>query len=114
MSKDLTISVLMDFYGDLLTEKQRDTLDLYYNKDYSLAEIAEDLDISRQGVRDFIKRGEKQLHDFENVLKMEERFNLITKEAEDIELLINQINSVNVIEKKTKILEKLKKIKKAL
>ena len=34
MSKDLTISVLMDFYGDLLTEKQRDTLDLYYNKDY--------------------------------------------------------------------------------
>ena len=114
MSKDLSIGILLDFYGDLLTEKQRDTLDLYYNKDYSLAEIAEDLDISRQGVRDFIKRGEKQLHDFEDSLKMEQRFNIITKEAEDIEKLLSEMNSVNVVEKKAKVSEKINKIKKAL
>lgn len=114
MSKDLTISVLMDFYGDLLTEKQRDTLDLYYNKDYSLAEIAEDLDISRQGVRDFIKRGEKQLYEFENTLKLAERFDVITKQVQAIEILLNEMNSVNAVTKKVNIMEKLEKIKKAL
>ena len=43
MSKDLSVNVLMDFYSELLTEKQRDTMDLYYNNDYSLAEIAQAL-----------------------------------------------------------------------
>ena len=114
MSKDLTISVLMDFYGDLLTEKQRDTLDLYYNKDYSLAEIAEDLDISRQGVRDFIKLGEKQLYEFENTLKLAERFDVITKQVQAIEILLNEMNSVNAVTNKVNIMEKLEKIKKAL
>ncbi|MDY3929251.1 MAG: sigma factor-like helix-turn-helix DNA-binding protein [Clostridia bacterium] len=114
MSKDLSVGVLMDFYSDLLTEKQRDTLDLYYNKDYSLAEIAEDLEISRQGVRDFIKRGEKQLHDFEETLKMAERFKKITKEVNEIEALVNETNSLNVDEKKVNITRKLKKIKEAL
>ncbi len=104
----------MDFYGDLLTEKQRDTLDLYYNKDYSLAEIAEDLDISRQGVRDFIKRGEKQLYEFENTLKLAERFDVITKQVQAIEILLNEMNSVNAVTKKVNIMEKLEKIKKAL
>lgn len=58
MEKDLSIAVLLDFYGDLLTEKQARAIDLYYNEDLSLAEIAEPLGISRQGVRDSIKRGE--------------------------------------------------------
>ena len=59
MEKDLSIAVLLDFYGDLLTEKQARAIDLYYNEDLSLAEIAEPLGISRQGVRDSIKRGER-------------------------------------------------------
>ena len=75
MSKDLSISVLMDFYGELLTDKQKDTLELYYDRDYSLAEIAQDMDISRQGVRDFIKRGEKQLCEFEEKLEMVRKYN---------------------------------------
>ena len=114
MSKDLTISVLMDFYGDLLTEKQRDTLDLYYNKDYSLAEIAEELGVSGGGVRDFIERGEKQLYEFENTLKLAERFDVITKQVQAIEILLNEMNSVNAVTKKVNIMEKLEKIKKAL
>lgn len=48
LPKDLSISMLMDFYGELLTPKQRDALDLYYNQDFSLAEIAQHMDISRQ------------------------------------------------------------------
>ena len=85
MSKDLSISVLMDFYGDLLTQKQRDTLDLYYNKDFSLAEIAQDLDISRQGVRDFIKKGENQLIEYETKLKSVEKYNTISKKLTQLE-----------------------------
>ena len=87
MSKDLSISVLMDFYGDLLTQKQRDTLDLYYNKDFSLAEIAQDLDISRQGVRDFIKKGENQLIEYETKLKLVEKYNTISKKLSELEII---------------------------
>ena len=89
MSKDLSISVLMDFYGELLTDKQRDTLDLYYNRDYSLAEIAQDLDISRQGVRDFIKRGEKQLAEFEEKLGMADKYEKISADIERLESLLD-------------------------
>lgn len=75
MAKNLEITVLLDFYGDMLTAKQRDFLDLYYNEDLSLAEIAENVGITRQGVRDAIKRAECQLIDMEQRLKFAERFN---------------------------------------
>ena len=70
MAKDLRISFLLDFYGDMLTDTQREVVDAYYNEDLSLAEIAQDRDITRQGVRDAIKRAEQQL------LEMEERLGL--------------------------------------
>lgn len=72
MSKNFEISVLLDLYGKLLTEKQFDMLDFYYNNDFSLAEIAEHYNISRQGVHDSIKRGEELLLDYEKVLKLSE------------------------------------------
>lgn len=72
MSKNFEISVLLDLYGKLLTEKQYDMLDLYYNDDFSLAEIAEHYDISRQGVYDSIKRGEELLINYEKVLRLSE------------------------------------------
>ncbi len=65
MAKDLNISVLLDFYGDVLTVKQRDVMEQYYNDDLSLSEIADNFSISRQGVRDSIKRGETVLLDLE-------------------------------------------------
>ncbi len=112
MSKDLSVSVLMDFYGELLTDKQRDTLDLYYNRDYSLAEIAEDLDISRQGVRDFIKRGEKQLYEFEEKLGMVKKYDKITTEIEALEHLVEVNRTViarSFIDEAAAHLEKIKK-----
>lgn len=74
MGKDLTITVLLDFYGELLTKKQSEALKLYYDEDCSLSEIADNMSISRQGARDFIKRGEVQLGEFEDKLKLAERF----------------------------------------
>lgn len=75
MAKDLQIPLLYDFYGEMLTDKQRDMIEQYYHGDLSLAEIAEGAGISRQGVRDSVKRAELQL------LEMEERLGLAAKQA---------------------------------
>ena len=66
--KDLTISILLDAYGALLTERQRELVDLYYNEDLSLAEISENTGITRQGVRDGIKKSEAFLRECEEKL----------------------------------------------
>ena len=71
--KNLEVAVLLDFYSELLTDKQRDVIDLYYNEDLSLAEIAEHESITRQGVRDSIKRGEQVLFEMENALRLAEK-----------------------------------------
>ena len=65
MSKNLDMCRLLDLYGGLLTEKQFDIMDLYYNDDLSLGEIADHYDISRQGVHDAIKRGDEALAEYE-------------------------------------------------
>ncbi len=65
MAKDLYICALLDFYGPFLSEKQRALAEHYYNEDLSLGEIAENEGITRQGVRDLIKRAEMQLKRFE-------------------------------------------------
>lgn len=74
MAKDLKISYLLDFYGDMLTQKQREVIGAYYNEDLSLAEIAQEWDITRQGVRDAIKRAEQQLFEMEERLGLARRF----------------------------------------
>lgn len=91
MAKDLTVSILMDFYGQLLTEKQLTALDMYYNEDLSLSEIADEFGISRQGVRDNIKRGEKLLSDYEEKLGLAKRFLDIESEMEEMNRIINTL-----------------------
>ena len=71
--KDLKVSLLLDFYGGILTDKQLDALELYYNEDLSLAEIAQHTKITRQGVRDSIKRGEAILFEMEEKLGFYEK-----------------------------------------
>lgn len=79
MAKDLYISALLDVYGEFLSEKSRTLTEYYYNDDLSLSEIAENEGITRQGVRDNIKRAELQLKELEakcgyckNFLKLKE------------------------------------------
>jgi predicted DNA-binding protein YlxM (UPF0122 family) len=74
LAKDFSVALLLDFYGDMLTEKQREFLEYYYNEDLSLAEIALNEGISRQGVRDAIKRAEHQLYGMEERLSLAARF----------------------------------------
>ena len=83
-TKNLKISTLLDYYGELLTEKQKDLLELYYNEDLSLGEIAELKGITRQGVRDAIKRGEAFLFELEEKLKLVEKMTDLLKMFEYI------------------------------
>ena len=91
MGKNLEIALLLDFYGDILTEKQRNMVDYYYNDDLSLAEIAENEGITRQGVRDAIKRAEAQMLDLEERLGLARRFRCI---CEDADLIIELAESI--------------------
>jgi len=70
MEKFTRISLLLDIYGNLLKGRRREVLSLYYNEDYSLTEIAEFFDITKQGVRDFLLKGEKELLAYEDCLGM--------------------------------------------
>ncbi len=72
--KNLNIGYLLDFYGDILSERRRDALDFYYNNDMSLSEIAEEMGISRQGVRDLIKKAEDELLFYEEKLGLAKKF----------------------------------------
>jgi predicted DNA-binding protein YlxM (UPF0122 family) len=73
-TKDLSVAYLLDFYGDVLSDRKRQVLDDYYNNDLSLAEIAADLGISRQGVRELIKKAEEELNFYEQKLHLAQRF----------------------------------------
>ena len=95
MAKNLEISLLLDFYGDMLTEKQRDVVELYYNEDLSLAEIATHSGITRQGVRDSINRAESQLLDYEDRLRLAGRFRKIQAYLDEITDLAKDIERIN-------------------
>ena len=85
----LTMTLLYDYYGELLTEKQRQLFDLYYNQDYSLSEIAQTAGISRQGVHDTLARAEQLLEGYEQALgciardrRLEAALGTITRSAQ--------------------------------
>ena len=89
MDKIYYITLLLDFYGELLTEKQRSVMASYYFDDYSLNEIAEEHSITKQAVQDMIKRTEKLLKQYEEKLMLvdkylerKEKVEIITKELD--------------------------------
>ncbi len=79
--KNYTVGLLLDIYGELLTQRQKDILDLYYNDDLSLSEVAQECGITRQGVRDAMKKAEEQL------TFLEEHLNLLEKQRKTEEVL---------------------------
>jgi uncharacterized protein len=90
------IGLLLDFYGQLLTNRQYEIMDLHYNNDYSLAEIAEQLNISRQGVFDNIKKGKVALNDLEDKLSLVKRFTELKLKAEAVLKSTQEINIDNL------------------
>lgn len=96
MAKNLEVSFLLDFYGEMLTKKQHDFLVYYYDEDLSLSEIAENEGITRQGVRDAIKRAESQLFEMENRLGLAKRFSQMKKGLDEILECAEVINEYNL------------------
>ena len=82
MEKNVEVSLLFDFYGELLKPSCRQAIDLYYNEDLSLAEIAAQTGITRQGVRDSIKRSEEKLFELEEIASLSEQ--IYKNSADDI------------------------------
>ena len=95
MSKNLDVAVLLDFYGPMLTQKQFDAIDLYYNQDLSLSEIAEHEGITRQGVRDSIKRGEVFLFELEEKLQLFHTYIENLKTLQNVKYVIERIEKEN-------------------
>lgn len=90
------ITVLLDFYGEMLTQKQRDMIEYYYNDDLSLGEIAQNEGITRQGVRDSIKRAEVQMFEMEERLGLAKRFKELQNGLSEIEERVKNIEDINL------------------
>ena len=95
--KDLKIGYLLDFYGEVLSERKRTVLDYYYNDDLSLAEIAAELGISRQAVRELIGKAGEELRFLEEKLGLAERFRKTQECAQNLlDLLERQASETEI------------------
>ena len=109
MEKKVEVSMLCQIYGKLLTDKQYEFIDDYYNNDLSLSEIAENNNITRQAVRDVIKKGENKLFEFEEKLGIMKK---MQKQEKQIQEIIDELNKIsdNLSDKKIeKILNNVRK-----
>ena len=109
MEEKVKICMLSTFYGKLLTEKQYQFIDDYYNKDLSLSEIAENHGITRQAVRDMLKKGEKKLFEYEEKLLFMKRMLNQEKKIEEILLELTKIQKDYTDNEVASILENVKK-----
>ena len=89
------MTMLFDFYGEVLTERQKEFFDLYYNEDLSLAEISENYGITRQGVRDVIVRAEGVMTELEDKTGLLKRFMQMKDKVEAIEQAAAAISTIN-------------------
>lgn len=110
MDEILQLTLLYDFYGELLTEKQKQVYEMYYQNDLSLSEIGQELSISRQAVRDQLKRTEKILQEYEKKLCLVQRFLSHKKAVQKIKDMIDILENKNKLA--PNVLEEIEKIKK--
>lgn len=109
MDKNVKVSMLLEIYGNLLTTKQYDLLEDYYNNDLSLSEIAQNYNITRQAVRDNLKKGENKLFDYEEKLEIMKKS--MNQEKKIVEILseLTKIQTKFSDEQIADILENIKK-----
>ena len=124
MAKDLEMGYLLDFYGEVLTQKQREMLRQYYNDDLSLSEIGENFGITRQGARDAIKHGETTLKELEEKVGFAARYRRVQQKLEQLEQLVidtrfectgpcANITTTEYVEALTKMLELIRSMDEA-
>ena len=103
------MAMLFDFYGDMLTERQREFYDLYHNEDLSLSEIAENYGISRQGVRDVIVRAEATLTELEDKTGIIRRFHVMQDQLKNVQRAVTDIGQRNTQQYQDEEIENLVK-----
>ena len=109
MSKNIETAILLDTYGSMLTEKQYDTLSLYYDEDLSLSEIAENMGITRQGVHKCIRTAEEYLTQLEETLGFAEKYRKICDICEKLTALTDDnVSSAAEKEKMKTLIEDIK------
>lgn len=104
MEKNLENGLLLDFYGNILTKLQKSILELYFNDDYSLSEIANEVNMSRQGVLDHIKRATAKLNETEESLKLLQKHRKTMKALDEIDLI--DPGNENIL-RQTKLIRKI-------
>jgi hypothetical protein len=112
LKKTIRMTMLFDFYGSLLTDKQQKIIKSYFYNDLSLSEIADNIGISRQGVYDHLKRSEKSLKEYENKLDLLSKYNEIRRNINELEdmLVEKNILSSKRSDELSKKLESIKSI----
>ena len=111
MEKNVEMGILLDIYGSMLTKKQYELLNDYYNNDLSLSEIAENENITRQAVRDNLKKGEKKLFEFEEKLKVMKKQ---LDQEEKIASILSNINKLDENSTDEEVVEILEYVKRNL
>ena len=111
MEKNVKVSMLCQIYGNLLTKKQLSILEDYYNQDLSLSEIAENKNITRQAVRDIIKKGESKLFDLEEKLGIMKR---MFKQEEKIAIILTELTKIQEKSSDKQVAKILTHVKKEL
>ena len=111
MEKNVEISILCDLYGNLLTQRQKEIIEDYYNNDLSLSEIAENNDITRQAVRDIIKKGEKKLFEYEEKLQFMKR---MSNQEEMLKKVLSELAKIQKDSSDKKVAHILEAVKKDL
>lgn len=110
MEDILQLTLLYDFYGELLTEKQKQVYEMHYQNDLSLSEIGEELSISRQAVRDQLKRTEKILRDYEEKLQLISRFQAQKKAVQEMKRIMEGMEQKAPDASTLRAISKMKKI----
>jgi len=110
MDNIFEMSMLLDFYGQMLSERQFEIMDLHFNNDLSFSEISEQLGISRQGVHDNIKRGKEALNEYEKKLCLVEKFLKHKMQAVIALDIINSIDEKEIPEELSKKLVSIEKV----
>ena len=98
--KNMKFTILLDTYGSLLSDRKREILEYYYNDDYSLAEISELTGISRQGVRDSIKKSEEEIYALDDKLMLAKKNKIIASAAEELEKLLSNPSLDDMVKQK--------------
>ena len=107
MEKFVEQTLLYDFYGEFLTERQQQVYESVVLEDFSLSEVAEELGISRQGVHDMIRRCNHTLEEYEKKLHLVEKFLCIKKQVQRISQIAEKYQDREITEISKEILEEL-------